>query len=142
MIRFSLACAKGHAFEGWFSSNADFDRQSEACLVTCPACGTAHVAKSLMAPAVASARREEKPVRLAMSDEQRAAMAKLKEMVTTIKANADDVGERFPEEARKIHYGEADPCGIFGRASQDEARALLDEGIAVAPLPDFAEEAT
>lgn len=141
MIRFSLACDTGHAFEGWFSSNADFDRQSEAGFVTCPACGSAKVEKSLMAPAIASARGEEKPVQLAMSEEQRTAMAKLKALVSAVKANADDVGERFPEEARRIHYGEADARGIFGRASRDEARALLEEGIAVAPLPDFAEDA-
>jgi len=141
LIRFSLNCDDGHVFEGWFSSNADFDGQVERSLVQCPECGSPHVSKSLMAPAVASASRPSEKTALAMSPQQKEAMAKLKELVRTLKASSEDVGERFPEEARKIHYGEAEARGIFGRASTEDARSLLDEGISVAPLPDFSDDA-
>ena len=142
MIRFSLVCDNGHGFEGWFCSNADFDTQVGRHLVQCPECASPHVSKSLMAPAIAngSSKRRATPG-LAMNPEQREAMAKLKEFVRTLKAHSEDVGERFPEEARKIHYGEAEARGIFGRASSDEARSLIDEGIDIAPLPDFSEDA-
>jgi len=143
VIRFSLACANGHGFEGWFSSNADFDAQKERGLVDCPQCGSAEVSKSLMAPSVSTAKKHEKAQQnqLAMAPEQREMMTKLRQMVQAVKANAENVGERFPEEARKIHYGEAEARGIFGKASSEEARALTEEGIPVAPLPDFAEDA-
>lgn len=143
MIRFSLACANGHGFEGWFSSNADFDAQKERGLVECPECGSVEVSKSLMAPSVSTARKREKQQskQLAMAPEQREMMTKLRQMVQAVKANSENVGERFPEEARKIHYGEVEARGIFGKASGEEARSLIEEGIAVAPLPDFAEDA-
>jgi len=143
VIRFSLACDKGHGFEGWFASNSDFDAQKERGLVECPQCGSADVSKSLMTPSVATARKPEKaaPSQLAMAPEQREMMTKLRQMVDAVKANSENVGERFPEEARKIHYGETEARGIFGKASGEEARALAEEGIAVAPLPDFAEDA-
>lgn len=143
MIRFSLACDKGHGFEGWFSSNADFDTQKTRGLVECPQCGSSDVSKSLMAPAVATARKPEKAQtnQLAMAPEQRETMTKLRQMVEAVKAKSENVGERFPEEARKMHYGEVEARGIFGKASGEEARALVEEGIPVAPLPDFAEDA-
>lgn len=141
MIRFSLTCDNGHGFDGWFSSNADFDMQVDRSLVQCPECGSPHVSKSLMAPAVANSSRRAGKTALAMSPQQKEAMTKLKELVQTLKANSEDVGERFPEEARRIHYGEAEARGIFGRASTDEARTLIEEGIGVAPLPDFSDEA-
>ncbi len=141
MIRFSLACDGGHDFEGWFSSNDDFDEQVERGLVQCPACGSPRVSKSLMAPAISSGAERREKTALAMSPQQKEAMSKLKELVRTLKANSEDVGERFPEEARRIHYGEAEARGIFGRASGEEARSLIEEGIEVAPLPDFSDEA-
>lgn len=143
MIRFSLTCAGNHHFEGWFASNADFDAQKERGLVECPECGSAEISKTLMAPSVATSRSHEKapPSQLALAPEQREAMTKLRQMVKAVKESSENVGERFPEEARKIHYGEVEARGIFGRASGEEARALAEEGIPVAPLPDFAEDA-
>ncbi|SES35176.1 DUF1178 family protein [Rhizobium sp. NFR03] len=140
MIRYALTCDKGHGFEGWFGSSSDFDAQSESGLVTCPVCGTAAVSRALMAPALSTGRRKDKQRGLMMDQAQQAAISKIREMVSTIRANAEDVGEKFPEEARKIHYGEADARGLIGRATVEEARALIEEGIDVAPLPILPDE--
>lgn len=141
MIRYSLACDSGHGFEGWFSESADFERQVESGLLTCPVCGSGKVSKSLMAPSVATARQKEERQKVAMDVARQEAIAKLKEAVAAIKATAEDVGERFPEEARKMHYGEADMRGIIGQASLAEVRDLIDEGIEVAPLPVLPDDA-
>lgn len=141
MIRYSLVCDSGHAFEGWFSQSADFDRQVASGFLTCPTCNSAVISKSLMAPSVSTARRKDEKRAVAMDMAQKQVMAKLREAVTAIKANAEDVGEKFPEEARKIHYGEADARGIIGKASVEEVRALVDEGIEVAPLPVLPDDA-
>lgn len=135
MIKYTLSCDNDHAFEGWFASSDDFDRQQKLGLVSCPSCGSVHVGKQLMAPSVATARKKD-AVRMLMVDAaQKEAIAKVRELVTSIKASAEDVGEKFPEEARKIHYGETEQRGLIGKATADEARALLDEGIEIAPLP-------
>ena len=139
MIRFSLHCDKEHEFEGWFSSNAEFDAQSEGGLVECPVCGSRAIGKTLMAPAVAVSR--DKEVRpLAMDPEKREMMRKLRQMVRAVKQNSEDVGDRFADEARKIHHGEAEARGIIGQASSDEAKSLIEEGIEIAPLPEFPED--
>lgn len=135
MIRYSLICDKGHDFEGWFSESGDFDRQKASGYLSCPACGSLEVSKVLMAPSVSTARRKEAVHALAVTEVQKAAMATLKEAVASIRANSEDVGDRFPEEARKIHYGEAEARGIIGEASIAEVKALVDEGIEIAPLP-------
>lgn len=135
MIRYSLICDKGHDFEGWFSESGDFDRQKANGYLSCPACGSLEVSKVLMAPSVSTARQKEAVHALAVTEAQKTAMAKLKEAITAIRANSEDVGERFPEEARKIHYGEAEARGIIGEASLAEVKALVDEGIEIAPLP-------
>ncbi|UHS58615.1 DUF1178 family protein [Agrobacterium vaccinii] len=135
MIRYSLHCEKAHEFEGWFSSSADYDSQRARGLVTCPVCNSADVTKMLMAPSVSTAREKEATRTLALDAAQAQDFAKIKETLATIRANTDDVGEKFPEEARKIHYGEAEARGIIGQASPQEAKALIEEGIAVAPLP-------
>ena len=135
MIHYNLACDEGHDFEGWFSSSDDFDRQVERRLVACPSCGSVSVSKKLMAPAVSTARKKEARRELVMDQAQKEAVAKLKELVKSIRENAEDVGERFPEEARKIHYGEADQRGLIGKATAEEAIALIEEGIEIAPLP-------
>lgn len=140
MIRFSLSCDTGHAFEGWFSNNAEFDRQKDSGLLSCPVCGSVAVSKLLMAPAVTTGRQKEATHAIAVDAAQRAALAKLREAVAEIRAQSEDVGERFPEEARKIHYGEADARGIIGQASAVEVRALLDEGIEIAPLPTLPDD--
>ncbi|WP_411037392.1 DUF1178 family protein [Shinella sp. BYT-45] len=135
MIRYELSCDNGHAFEGWFGSADDFDRQQKMELVSCPSCGSTHVAKRLMAPAVSTARKKERRQELVVQAGQREMMNKLREIVSIIRANSEDVGDRFPEEARKIHYGEAEQRGLIGRATPDEVRDLLEEGVEVAPLP-------
>jgi hypothetical protein len=140
LIRYTLSCDQGHAFEGWFSSSDDFDRQMERKLVSCPTCNSTSVAKQLMAPSVATARKKEATRALVMDQAQKETVAKIRELVKAVRENAEDVGDRFPEEARKIHYGEADERGLIGQATVEEAVALLEEGIAIAPLPVLPDE--
>jgi hypothetical protein len=135
LIRYSLTCDNAHEFEGWFSESADFDRQVANGFLTCPVCNSAAISKLLMAPSVSTARKKDEMQTLAMDAARKEAMAKLKEAVDAIKANAEDVGTKFPEEARKIHYGEADARGIIGKATPDEAQALVEEGIEIAAIP-------
>lgn len=134
MIRFSLSCEHSHDFEGWFRSNEDFDVQRKRSLVECPVCGSHKVEKALMAPAVSTGRKREK-VALAMNEQQRAAMAQLKALTAKIRENADYVGDKFAEEARKIHFGESDPRGIYGEATPEEAKGLAEDGVAFMPIP-------
>ncbi|MEM6464302.1 MAG: DUF1178 family protein [Pseudomonadota bacterium] len=140
MIRFDLICENQHDFEAWFSSNSDFDQQCSKGLVACPHCGSTSVEKALMAPAVSTSRRKEATTRLALNPTQAAAMDQLRKAVKTIRENSEDVGERFPAEARKIHYGESEERGIIGQANAEEVKALVDEGVAVAPLPELPED--
>lgn len=141
MIRYTLVCDNAHSFEGWFSSSSDFDQQVESGFLTCPVCSSASVYKALMAPSVSTARKQEQRQQVAMDIARQEAIAKLREAVQTIRSSAEDVGERFPEEARKIHYGETEQRGIIGQASLNEVRELIDEGIEVAPLPVLPEDA-
>ena len=140
MIKFDLICDEQHRFEAWFSSNSDFEKQRDGKLVECPHCGSVNVDKALMAPSVSTARSKEASVQLAMNTTQKAAMEQLRHAVKTIRDNSEDVGERFPEEARKIHYGESEERGIIGQAKPDEVKSLLEEGVGVAPLPDLPED--
>lgn len=140
MIRYTISCDQGHAFEGWFSSSDDFDSQMDRKLVACPTCNSTSVAKQLMAPSVATARKKEATRALVMDQAQKETVAKIRELVKAVRDNAEDVGDRFPEEARKIHYGEADERGLIGQATVEEAVALLEEGIAIAPLPVLPDE--
>lgn len=135
MIHYALFCDNGHEFDGWFGGSEDFERQLESGFLTCPVCNSAQVSKGLMAPSVSTARKRDERKALIMDSAQKAAIDKLKTAVAEIRANADDVGERFPEEARKIHYGEAKERGIIGAAKPDEVRDLLEEGIEIMPLP-------
>ena len=139
MIRFGLACEHGHEFDGWFRSSDDFDKQKKRGLVDCPECGSHKVDKALMAPAVSTGRKREK-IALAMGDRQRAAMAELKALSEKMRENADYVGEKFAEEARKIHFGETDPRGIYGEATPDEARSLAEDGVSFMPIPVFPDD--
>lgn len=139
MIRFSLICDNAHEFEGWFRSNDDFDTQIKRGFVDCPTCGSHKVGKALMAPAVSTGRKQEK-VALAMGEAQKEAMAQLKAMAEKIRENADYVGDKFAEEARKIHFGETDPRGIYGEATLEEAKGLADDGVAFMPVPVFPED--
>lgn len=135
MIRYSLICEKAHDFEGWFSESADFDRQKASGFLSCPVCGSLDISKVLMPPSVSTARQKEKIGALAVNEAQKEVAARLKEVVASIRANSENVGERFPEEARKIHYGETEARGIIGQASSDDVKSLIDEGIEIAPLP-------
>lgn len=140
MIRYSLTCDNAHEFEGWFSESADFDRQVATGFLTCPVCHSAAISKLLMAPSVSTARKKDEIQTLAMDAMRQQALQKLKEAVAAVKANSEDVGTQFPEEARKIHYGEADARGIIGQATFDEAQALLEEGIEIAAIPVLPED--
>lgn len=140
MIRYSLSCENAHEFEGWFSESADFDRQAASGFLTCPVCNSTAISKLLMAPSVSTARKKEETKTLVMDAARRDAFLKLKEAVAAIKAGAEDVGTQFPEEARKIHYGEADARGIIGQATFDEAQSLLEEGIEIAAIPTLPED--
>ncbi|OQM75453.1 DUF1178 family protein [Manganibacter manganicus] len=134
MIRFSLICEHEHQFEAWFRSNADFETQQKRGFVDCPSCGSQKVEKALMAPAVSTGRKQDK-VALAMGEEQRKAMAQLKAMAQKVRENADNVGDKFAEEARKIHFGEAKARGIYGQATVEEARSLAEDGVSFMPIP-------
>ena len=139
MIRFSLSCDQAHDFEAWFRGNDDFDTQQKRGLIECPHCGSARVSKALMAPAVSTGRRQEK-IALAMGEEQRRVVATLKAMAEKVKENADYVGDSFATEARKIHFGETDPRGIYGEATLEEAKSLADDGINFMPIPVFPDD--
>jgi hypothetical protein len=126
MIRYALTCENEDAFEGWFGSSRDYDEQEAKGLVECPVCGSRTVRKAPMAPAIARRRDSVPP-------EVRAAVAE--EVRKHIKENFDYVGDRFAKEARKMHEGDAPERPVWGEATADEARALLEDGVPVAPLP-------
>ena len=134
----NLACSQQHLVEGWFASEDDFVAQCGRGLVECPVCGDANITKKLSAPRLnfGAARPEAKPAQdVALADQPEQAMhLAWMAMARRIVANTDDVGDKFAEEARRIHYGEAKERGIRGKASAAETEALMDEGIAVMPL--------
>ena len=160
MIRYALNCDQGHTFESWFANSAAYDKQAKRGLVACPICGSAKVEKAIMAPNLAAKVGDsgtadprppappapplqpaptppippKTPVAM-MSTAERELRHKLKELRDHITKNAHYVGPRFPEEARKIHYGEADHRSIYGEASPEEAKQLHEEGIEFHPLP-------
>ena len=139
MIRFSLICEHDHEFEAWFRNNDDFDRQKKRGFIECPSCGTGKVEKALMAPAVSTGRKREK-LALAMNEMQNKAMAELKALSEKVRQNSDYVGDKFAEEARKIHFGETEARGIYGEATLDEAKSLAEDGVGFMPLPVFPED--
>jgi hypothetical protein len=157
MIKYALSCDKGHGFESWFQNSAAYDKQVKRALVACPHCGSTKVEKALMAPQLAGTRKRGKapaptavageaaasaaaaPVAM-MSPQEREFRTKLKELRDHLVKNADYVGKRFPEEARKMHYGEIEHRSIYGEASPQEAKALQEEGIEFHPLPVLPDE--
>jgi len=170
MIRYALNCERGHTFESWFQSSAAYDKQAKRGLVNCPVCGSAKVEKAIMAPRLARADAVEpfeppppalppgppsalpapvvplspaasaKAAVAMMSGAERELRQKLKELRDHVTKNANYVGPRFPEEARKIHYGETEHRSIYGEASPEEAKELRDEGIEFHPLPILPDE--
>lgn len=145
-----LQCAQGHAFEGWFASEEDFVAQQARALVCCPLCGNADVLKKLSAPRLNLSSNRSPPIQeeasstaVAMAKPQGPEqMAAWLEMSRKLVANTTDVGDRFAEEARKIHYGEVPEHAIRGQATLKETRELIDEGIGVMPLllPEISKE--
>jgi hypothetical protein len=159
MIRYSLICDNAHEFDSWFANSGAFDDQSERGLVACPLCDSAHVTKAIMSPRVArtdmeagSLPRQEAPAAdapkpaeekrpVALFDEKHAALRHMiRELHGKIMETTVDVGARFPEEARRIHDGETPEQPIRGQATAEEAKALLDEGIGILPIPTLPDE--
>jgi hypothetical protein len=128
MILFTLRCAAGHEFEGWFRDGDAYEAQRSTGEIACPQCGDGTVEKALMAPRIGRSREAALPTPAQLR-------AALVEMRRQVEHNCDYVGERFAEEARRIHYGETDPHGIYGEASRDESRALAEEGIEFGWVP-------
>lgn len=148
MIKFTLRCEKEHEFESWFRSGEDYDRLAGAGEVPCPVCGGTEVSKALMAPAVgrkSGGAAEEggsaDKVRLASTDPREQQLrAAIRELRRKVVEHSDYVGDRFSEEARKIHYKEAEPRGIYGEATAEEAKSLAEEGVEFHPLPSVPED--
>lgn len=132
MIAYDLKCARAHVFEAWFGSSADFDDQKTRGLLACPLCDDRAIDKAVMAPAVGAKGNQRSG---AGTEDPKALLAKLAEMQAKLEASSDYVGDRFADEARAIHLGEAEARSIYGEATPADAKALADEGIPVAPLP-------
>jgi hypothetical protein len=161
MIRYALRCERDHSFESWFQDSAAYDSQVKRKLVSCPVCDSVKIEKAIMAPRIVGKKGRERaepalpaasapapaapeapaagatPLVMAQERELR---AKLKELRDHIVKNADNVGEKFPNEARKMHYGEIEHRPIYGEASPEEAKSLIDEGVEVSPLPVLPED--
>ncbi|WP_395817695.1 DUF1178 family protein [Devosia sp.] len=139
MIHYSLVCESDHKFDAWFRNADAYDQQSARGIVTCPICNSVKVSKGLMAPSVSRANSDK--VALSIGHPQQAqlreALLALRNKVT---AEADYVGDRFADEARKIHYKEIDPRGIYGEATREEVASLIEDGIDFMPLPNVPEE--
>ncbi len=159
MIRYNLVCAQRHEFESWFAGSAAYDKQAGRGLVECPVCGSTKVEKALMTPRLARTRKStvvepavpdtavpaapEPPVPApvaVISPQEQELRTKLRELREHLVKNAENVGQQFPEEARKMHYGEKKHRSIYGTASPGDAKALHEEGIEFAPLPVLPDE--
>ena len=160
MIRYALVCERGHEFESWFQDSASYDKQAKRGLVNCPQCGSAKVEKAIMAPRLSTTAKKQSmpietpapaaeaaapvPVPVApvamISPQEQEFRSKLKELHDHLTKNADIVGAKFPEEARKMHYGEAEHRSIYGVASPEDAKELSEEGIEFHPLPVLPDE--
>ena len=147
MIHYNLRCELGHAFESWFQNSSAYEDQEKRKQVNCLVCGSSEVERAIMAPQIVSGKGRETaapapapaadppPSTQLMMAQERELRAKLKELRDHIVKNADNVGEKFPTEARKMHYGDIEHRPIYGEASPEEARSLIDEGVEVTPLP-------
>jgi len=159
MIRYTLVCERQHDFESWFANSAAYDKQAKRGLIACPVCGSSKVEKAIMAPRLARSGKRidvppappaaapsgppasDAPAPVAMmSPQEREFRGKLKELRDHLTKNAENVGRKFPEEARKMHYGEIEHRSIYGEASAQEAKDLHEEGIAFHPLPVLPDE--
>ncbi|MFO1185472.1 MAG: DUF1178 family protein [Bauldia sp.] len=149
MIRYALVCDTEHSFEAWFRSSDDYEKQARGKRVACPTCGSTAVGRQVMAPALVGQRREaagETPpaapavVATLPDPGNPAVLEALRQLRQLALANSEPVGDRFPEEARKIHYREVEPRGIHGKATAEEAKALLEEGVQIQQLPVLPED--
>ena len=161
MIRYALRCDRDHNFESWFQDSAAYDQQVKRKLVSCPVCESVKIEKAIMAPRIVGKKgRERAPEQVEQAappaapapapatteatplvmTQERELRAKLKELRDHIVKNADNVGDKFPNEARKMHYGEIEHRPIYGEASPEEAKSLIDEGVEVSPLPVLPED--
>ena len=159
MIHYALVCERGHNFESWFQDSATYDKQAKRGLVTCPHCNSAKVEKAIMAPRLSTSAKKRRvstdepaagvkaatttsvPAPVAMiSPQEQEFRTKLKELRDHLVKNADNVGTKFPEEARKMHYGEIEHRSIYGVASPEEASELSEEGIEFHPLPPLPDD--
>lgn len=143
MIKYSLICHKEHEFEGWFGSSDDYDKQRKRGFVECPHCGSQKISKALMAPRVTGTKKSgggEKAMANIAPQMPEEVVTKIREIKKHIEKNSENVGDKFPEEARKIHYGESEARGIYGKASIKEAVELAEEGVGVVPIPDLPED--
>ncbi len=146
MIRYDLICDKGHAFDGWFSDSAAYDTQRKRGYVECTHCGSVKIDKQLMAPNVGkksnrSAGGDAQRMMTQPTDPRMQAMLKMmRDVRTHVEKTAENVGDKFAEEARKIHYDESEKRGIYGNATLEDAKSLIEEGITVMPLPALPED--
>jgi hypothetical protein len=145
MIRYDLICDKGHEFDGWFSTSDTYDAQAKRGFVECSHCGSTKVQKQIMAPRIGakSNRKAEAPQRMMAgpADQRMQQMMQfMREMRKHVEMNAENVGDKFAEEARKMHYNETEKRGIYGEATTEDARELIEEGIEVMPLPRLPED--
>lgn len=145
MIRYDLICDKGHAFDGWFRDSAAYDAQAKRGLVNCAECGSVTIEKQLMAPGIPakSNRKAAVPQKMMagpVDARSQMLLHMMREMRKSVEANAEYVGDNFAEEARRIHYAEAEKRGIYGEATPQDANALIEEGIEVHPLPRLPED--
>jgi len=137
MILYKLVCENEHEFEGWFQNSAAYDKLAEKNQLECPECGTRKVCKGIMAPNIATKGALSKTQGITSEQKMRAYMISMAAQFRDhVEKNFDNVGQAFPEEARRIHYGEADRRGIYGEATLDEAKELVEEGIDVCPIPE------
>jgi hypothetical protein len=145
MIRYDLRCDKGHEFDGWFSNSDTYDSQVKRRLVECIVCGSVKIQKQIMAPGIPakSNRKTDSTQRMVagpLDPRMQVMMKMMRDYRAHVEKHAENVGDRFAEEARKIHYNETEERGIYGNATRDEAVALMEEGIEVAPLPVLPED--
>jgi hypothetical protein len=142
MIRYDLICNKGHAFDGWFRDSDGFEKQLRHKLVACSHCGSEKIEKQIMAPGIPAKSNKTSQTMVAGTVDPRTQelMQMMREVRKTVAENSEYVGDRFADQARKMHYAEIKKRGIYGEATPEEAKALIDEGIEVHPLPRLPED--
>jgi hypothetical protein len=139
VIQYSLICGNDHKFDAWFRNAEAYDQQQKRGIVTCPVCTSGDVHKAIMAPAVSRAKSDKVALSIGHPEHMQllAAMKALREKVMS---EADYVGDKFAEEARKIHFKDVEAHGIYGEATRDEVAGLIEDGVDFMPLPNLPDE--